>query len=170
MSTTSNVPAQLCEQDGTPIAPNGTCQRLVNLRRAAFRSVLGYSPTPTAFDVNAWARGVREASAVQAGDDRDFHEVRIVEGPHQGAQLRVWGPRTPQAPDSVRGPLLSLTLPTERGDSTDMEFGTAYYRRLKLRGPRTGQWKYMLDRDHSFPGGGSGPRMLPAPTSTEEGQ
>ncbi|MET9438072.1 hypothetical protein [Streptomyces sp. NPDC006551] len=152
--------------DGFPVAAYSELLTTI----AALRSVLRYSPTPKAIDVNAWARGVREASAVKAGDDRDFHEVRIVVGPYQGALLRVWGAGTPQAPDTVPGSFPSLTLPTERGDSTDIEFGTVYNRCLNQPHPRTGQWEYMLDRDHSLPGGGSRPRLLPGPTSTEEGQ
>jgi hypothetical protein len=36
---------------------------------AALRSVLGYVPTPTAVDVNTWARGIRNASAEASGAD-----------------------------------------------------------------------------------------------------
>ncbi|MER7952069.1 hypothetical protein ABTY59_32225 [Streptomyces sp. NPDC096079] len=129
---------------------------------AALRSVLGFIPTPTATDVNAWARSVRDASAAVAGPDRDIHEVQIVEGPHQGARLGLWGPRAPQAPDTLVGPLLTLELITERGDSTDLEIGVARYRRLKQPHPGTGQWEYMLDRDHPFPAAGSRPHFLPS--------
>ncbi|WP_328491274.1 hypothetical protein [Streptomyces zaomyceticus] len=144
--------------DGFPVA--AYTELLTTI--AALRGVLGFIPTPTAVDVSTWARGVREASAAAAGSERDFHEVRFVEGPHQGARLGLWGPRAPQAPDTVPGPLLALELVTERGDSSDLEIGVARYRRLKQPDPRTGQWEYMLDRDHPFPAEGSRPHFLPA--------
>ncbi|MGY4936154.1 hypothetical protein ACWD7T_34715 [Streptomyces sp. 900116325] len=127
---------------------------------AALRSILGYSPTPTARDVYDWARSVRDASAEAAGEDKDLHEVRIVEGPYMGAVLTVWGPKAPQAPDTQAGPLLTLELPTERGDTTNLEQGTAHYKRLKRPHPNTGQWEYMLNRGLPFPAEGSRPNML----------
>ncbi|QOV40186.1 hypothetical protein IM697_18365 [Streptomyces ferrugineus] len=142
--------------DGFPVAAYSELLATI----AALRSVLGYSPTPTAVDVNTWARNLRDASAEASGNDKDFHEVRIVEGPHMGVLLGVWGPKTPQEPDTLAGPLL---MPTEVGDSKNMEFGTAYYRRLKWPEPNTGRWEYMLDRKRPFPAAGSRPRFLPVP-------
>ncbi|GAA5070805.1 hypothetical protein [Streptomyces similanensis] len=143
--------------DGFPVA--AYTELLTTI--AALRSVLGYAPTPTARDVNAWALGLRRASAEAAGADRDIHEVRICEGPHTGIVLGLYGPKAPQALNALPGPPLVLELPTERGDSTDMEYGTAYYQRLRQPGPDTGQWEYILDRGHDFPAGGSRPRFLP---------
>ncbi|MFJ4084919.1 hypothetical protein ACIP2Z_39000 [Streptomyces iakyrus] len=130
---------------------------------AALRSVLGYAPTPTPRDVNAWAQGVRDASAEASGLNRDFHEVQIVEGPHRGALLGVWGPKEAPAPDALPGPIYRLELATECGDSTDMTFGTAFYKRLKRPHPNSGRWEYMLDREQPFPAEGSRPHFLPMP-------
>jgi hypothetical protein len=146
-------------KDGFPVA--AYTELLTTI--AALRSVLGYVPTPTAVDVNTWARGIRNASAEASGATRDFHEVRIVEGPHMGILLGVWGPMEPPAPDALTGPIYRLELPTECGDTTDMQFGTAYYKRLKRPQPNTGQWEYMLDREQPFPAEGSRPRFLPVP-------
>ncbi|MEE1764376.1 hypothetical protein [Streptomyces sp. SP18BB07] len=143
--------------DGFPVA--AYTELLTTI--AALRSVLGYSATPTAVEVNTWARNLRNASAEASGNDKDFHEVRIVEGPHMGVLLGVWGPKAPQEPDTLAGPILMLELPTEVGDSKNMEFGTAYYRRLKRPQPNTGQWEYMLDRTRSFPVAGSRPHFRP---------
>ncbi|MER6109342.1 hypothetical protein [Streptomyces hirsutus] len=145
--------------DGFPVAAYSELLATV----AALRSILGYSPTPTAVDVNTWARRLREASADAAGPDRELHEFRIVEGPHLGVVLALWGPKAPQKPGTLPGPPLLLELPTERGDTTSLEQGTAYYRRLKRPHPTTGQWEYMLDRERPFPPAGSRPDMLPAP-------
>lgn len=143
--------------DGFPVAAYSELLTTI----AALRSLLGYSPTPTAAEVNTWARNLRDTSAEASGDDKDFHEVRIVEGPHMGVLLGVWGPKAPQEPGALAGPLLLLELPTEVGDSKDMELGTAYYRRLKQPQPNTGQWEYMLDRKRPFPSAGSRPHFLP---------
>ncbi|MGW0032993.1 hypothetical protein ACWDXD_24650 [Streptomyces sp. NPDC003314] len=150
--------------DGFPVT--AYCELLTML--AATRALLGYSPTPTAVDVNVWARGVRDASADAAGDDRDLHEVRICEGPYMGVVLALWGPRAAQAADTVPGPPLRLELPIEQGDSADMEYGTAYYARLRQPDPRTAQWEYILDRDRPFPDAGARPHMLPVPASAGE--
>lgn len=132
---------------------------------AALRSILGYSPTPIARDVNTWARSVREASAEASGADRAIHEVQFVEGPHKGALLGVWGPKDSPASDALAGPVYRLELATESGDSTDMGFGTAFYQRLKRPNPQTGVWEYMLDREKPFPAEGARPRFLPLPTA-----
>jgi hypothetical protein len=129
---------------------------------AALRSVLGYSPTPTPCDVRAWARSVADATGEAAGEAKVFHEIEIVEGPYRGVLLPVWGPEDPQAPDTLAGPPLTLELPTERGDSTGLEYGTAYYRRLKRPNPTTKQWEYLLDRGHPFPAESARPHMLAA--------
>lgn len=144
--------------DGYPVAAYSELLTTI----AALRRVLGFIPSPTARDVHTWARGVRETSATAAGPDRDVHEVQIVEGPHRGVRLVLWGPRAPQATDTAAGPLLTLDLVTERGDSTDLEVGVARYRRLKQPNSDTGQWEYMLDRDHPFPPPGSRPHFLAA--------
>ena len=133
---------------------------------AALRAVLGYSPTPTAVDVNAWARGVKEATAEAAGGSRTFYEVQIVEGPHRGVLLPVWGPTESQEPGMLAGPLLTMELPTELGDSTGLEYGTAYYQRLKRPNPQTAQWEYWLDRSHPFPARGARPHFLPVPANS----
>jgi len=143
--------------DGFPVAAYSELLATI----AALRNILGYSPTPTAVEVNTWARNLRDASAESSGEDKELHEVRIVEGPHMGVLLGVWGPKTPHEPDTLAGPVLMLELPTERGDSKDMEFGTAYYRRLKRPHPNSGRWEYMLDRKRPFPAEGSRPHFLP---------
>lgn len=143
--------------DGFPVAAYSELLATI----AALRSVLGYSPTPTAVEVNDWARNLRDASAEASGDDKELHEIRIVEGPYMGVLLGMWGPKTPQEPDTLAGPLLMLELSTELGGSKDMEFGTAYYRRLKRPHPSSGQWEYMLDRKRPFPAEGSRPHFLP---------
>ncbi|MFB6629987.1 hypothetical protein ACFCWY_08835 [Streptomyces sp. NPDC056362] len=143
--------------DGFPVAAYSELLTAIS----ALRSVLGFTPTPTATDVHAWARTVREATAAAAGAERDFHEVQIVEGPHRGARLGLWGPRAPQAPSTPAGPLLTLELLTERGDSQALEIGVARYRRARQPHPRTGQWEYLLDRDHQFPDEGSRPHFPP---------
>ncbi|MFI5990241.1 hypothetical protein ACIBAC_00105 [Streptomyces sp. NPDC051362] len=129
---------------------------------AALRSVLGYAPTPTAVDVNRWARAVREATAEASGAAREFYEVRIVEGPHRGVLLGVFGPPEPPTDEALAGPIFRLELPTESGESTTAN-GTAYYRRLKRPEPNTGRWEYMLDRDKPFPSEGSRPHFLTLP-------
>lgn len=126
---------------------------------AALRSVLGYSPSPTACDVSAWARSVSDASAAAAGDDKEFHEVRVCEGPHMGILLPLWGPKAPQD-QGAAGPPLTLELATERGDSSHLEYDVARYKRLKEPSPYGRGWEYILDRDHPFPAEGSRPFML----------
>ncbi|NML55132.1 hypothetical protein HHL19_35610 [Streptomyces sp. R302] len=145
--------------DGFPVA--GYTELLTTI--ASLRALLGFTPTPTAVDVSTWALNVRDASAVASGDDRDFHIAVFAEGPHRGVQMVLWGPRAPQAPGALPGPVLSLELATEWGDSTDMQFGTAYYRRAKRPNPFTGQWEYQLDRDHPFPAAGARPCFLRTP-------
>lgn len=82
---------------------------------SALRSILGYAQSPTAGDVSAWARRLWESSAAAAGDDKDFHEVQIHEGPYNEVVVVLWGPKTPQAPGMLAGPPLTLELATERG-------------------------------------------------------
>ncbi|MEU9495876.1 hypothetical protein AB0D73_29365 [Streptomyces sp. NPDC048215] len=141
--------------DGFPIAAYTELLTAV----AALRSILGYFPTPTARDVNAWARALRDASMVE-GEHQDLHEVRLCEGPHRGAVVALWGAKTPQKSGARVGPPLALELQTERGDSTNLEFGTAYYKRCREPNPSTGTWEYILDRDRPFPAEGSRPHML----------
>jgi hypothetical protein len=146
--------------DGFPIAAYSELLATI----AALRSVLGYSPTPTAVDVNTWAANLRNASHDKVmGQPAHMHEVQIVEGPHMGAVIALWGSAEAPAADALPGPLYRLELPTECGDSTDMTFGTAYYKRLKQPHPNTGRWEYMLDREKPFPAEGSRPRFLPVP-------
>ncbi|CAM5236767.1 hypothetical protein [Streptomyces griseomycini] len=144
--------------DGFPVAAYSELLSTI----AALRSILGYSPTPTARDANTWARRVGHASKEAAGDDADFYEVQIIDGPHKGIILPLWGPKMPQTPDALAGPPLTLELPIERGDSTDMEYGSAYYRRCTKPRPTTMQWDYQIDRERPFPAEGSRPSMLPA--------
>ncbi|MCG8971782.1 hypothetical protein [Streptomyces sp. CL12-4] len=132
---------------------------------AALRSILGYSPTPTGREVQDWARSVRDDSHEKImGQHADLYEVQIIEGPHRGIVLPLWGPKTPQAPDALAGPPLTLELPTERGDSSAMEYGTAYYRRLKQPWARSTapKWGFWLDRERPFPEEGTRPCFLPA--------
>ncbi|MFB8120537.1 hypothetical protein ACFQ6U_13860 [Streptomyces sp. NPDC056465] len=141
--------------DGFPIAAYTELLTMV----AAVRSILDYFPTPTATEVNTWARSLRDASMVE-GDHQELHEVRLCEGPHRGVVIALWGPKAPQEPDTRPGPPLALELPTERGDSTNLEYGTAYYKRLKEPNPRSSRWEYILDRGRPFPAEGSRPHLL----------
>ncbi|MGW2550092.1 hypothetical protein [Streptomyces sp. NPDC001635] len=135
---------------------------------AALRSVLGFVPSPTAREVNDWAKSVQTASHEAAmGQPADLHEVRIVEGPHRGVVLALWGMKAPQSPDTMVGPPLALELSIVRGDSEDLEHGIAYYRRLKRPNPDTNQWEYWLDRGRPFPAEGMRPQMLPVPERTD---
>ncbi|MET8717375.1 hypothetical protein ABZV52_29865 [Streptomyces sp. NPDC004735] len=125
---------------------------------AALRSILDYFPTPTATDVNAWARSLRDTSMVE-GERQELHEVRICEGPHMGVVVALWGADTPRHGAEV-GPPMVLELKTESGDSTNLEYGTAYYRRCRQPNPSTDRWEYILDRDRPFPAAGSRPHLF----------
>ncbi|MGY1502950.1 hypothetical protein ACW4TU_41350 [Streptomyces sp. QTS52] len=145
-------------KDGFPVAAYSELLSAI----AALRSLLGYAPTPTARDVHDWARALRDISheAVR-GVPADLHEVSIVEGPHRGVALALWGPKESQATDALPGPPLTLELPIVHGDSVTLEHDTAFYSRLKRPNLNSGQWEFWLDRSHEFPAEGSRPHMLP---------
>ncbi|MFJ4988778.1 hypothetical protein ACIP9H_33880 [Streptomyces sp. NPDC088732] len=153
-------------KDDFPVAAYGALLQTI----AALRAVLGYAPSPTAVDVNDWARSIRDASKeAVAGQPADIHEVQITEGPHRGVVLALWGPKT-ATPASLAGPQLTLELPIVRGSSDNLEFGTAYYVRAKRPPhPESPQlWRYTLDRVREAPAEGMRPH-IPVP-GTEESQ
>lgn len=106
---------------------------------AALRSLLGYSPTPTAVEVFDWAREQkRKASEALDGPMEDFG-VQFINGPYRGVIMTF--------PGEVTGlgdrPAGFITMPIEWGDDTEPGCGEARYERRSTP-TSEGLWLYRL--------------------------
>ncbi|MGW2496230.1 hypothetical protein ACWCV2_17230 [Streptomyces pseudogriseolus] len=109
---------------------------------AALRSLLGYSPTPTAVEVFDWARQQKQkAAAAIDGPVQDF-AVQFINGPYSGVILQFPG----QARGWDGGPGLSITVPIAWGDDTQPGRGEATYARTD-KATSEGLWLYRLAGD-----------------------
>ncbi|MFF0698349.1 hypothetical protein ACFYU4_37665 [Streptomyces tendae] len=122
-------------KDDFPIAAYGELLCTI----AALRSLLGYSPTPTAVEVFDWAREQKQKAAAEIdGPVQDF-AVQFINGPYAGVILSFPG----EAKGLGGCPGGVITVPIEWGDDTEPGRGEARYRRGD-EPTSDGLWLYRL--------------------------
>ncbi|MEU2385116.1 hypothetical protein ABZ606_10690 [Streptomyces sp. NPDC012461] len=104
---------------------------------AVLRQVLGYSPTPTAMEVAAWALALKQAAAQSLeGPVREF-PICFADGPYRGLVIPYPGHST------GRGPVMSCLVPVKWYDGPVLRHGEAWYTRADDAGA-DGVWPYRL--------------------------
>ncbi|WP_108934663.1 hypothetical protein [Streptomyces ardesiacus] len=125
-------------KDDFPVAAYGELLCTV----AALRSLLDYSPTPTAVEVFDWAREQkRKTAAALDGPVEDF-VVQFINGPYRGVILTFPG----AVAGLGNGPASLITMPIEWGDDKEHGRGEARYGR-RAEPTSEGLWLYRLAED-----------------------
>ncbi|MFC9280861.1 hypothetical protein [Streptomyces collinus] len=126
-------------KDDFPVAAYGELLCTI----AALRSLLGYSPTPTAVEVFDWARQQKRRTAAAIDGPVQDVAVQFINGPYRGVILTYPGEAIhPQA-----RPAGLITLPIEWGDDTVPGRGEAQYARSSDEPTSDGLWRYRLAED-----------------------
>ncbi|MFJ2783947.1 hypothetical protein ACIQCR_31640 [Streptomyces sp. NPDC093249] len=135
---------------------------------AALRSVLGFSPSPTAREVMEWQDRQRTLHTAALRAPKRPYAVRFVNGPYRGVEMALDGP-TAAYPDPtdplghlatsrwIEGPPASVVFPIAWGDTTNPGHGTVRYHREEPA--RDGIWLFRLRTDDPPPPAGARPHI-----------
>ncbi|MFB6525219.1 hypothetical protein [Streptomyces sp. NPDC056399] len=136
---------------------------------AALRSILDFSPSPTAREVMEWQDQQRIAQAAACRAPKRPYAVRFVNGPYRGVEMALDGPSVPY-PDPadplghlstsqwIAGPPAFVVFPVVWGDTAYLSHGTVRYRR-EDRPDRDGMWLFRLRTDDPAPPEGARPHI-----------
>ncbi|WP_086824852.1 hypothetical protein [Streptomyces sp. NRRL B-24572] len=136
---------------------------------AALRSILGFSPSPTAREVMEWQDQQRIVHAAAFRAPKTSYAVRFVNGPYRGVEMALDGP-TVAYPDPadplghlatsrwIAGPPAYVVFPIVWGDTAYPGHGTVRYRR-EDRPDRDGMWLFRLRTEDPAPPEGARPHI-----------
>ncbi|MEU8540862.1 hypothetical protein AB0C52_12895 [Streptomyces sp. NPDC048717] len=136
---------------------------------AALRSVLGFSPSPTAREVMEWQDQQRAAHTTAFRSVKRPYAVRFVDGPYRGVEMAIDGPTVPY-PDPVdplgylasgrwiAGPPPFVVFPIVWGDTEHPGHGSVRYWRQD-EPDRDGMWLFHLRTDDPAPPEGARPHI-----------
>ncbi|WP_406153170.1 hypothetical protein OG217_05595 [Streptomyces sp. NBC_01023] len=135
---------------------------------AALRSVLGFSPTPTAAEVLAWQDRQRIVYAEAVRGPKTQYPVVFADGPYRGVEMALDGPAEPYpnaddplghlADGWIAGPPAFIPLPIIWGDTERLGYGSVRYKR-GYAPDSEGRWQFRVRTDDPAPPEGARPNI-----------